>query len=238
MTRMKMLFIVAVLVVPSVAFAASLAFAGRPALGQTAPQTPQRETDPIVALTAEFRALRAELSAAAAASLRLQMLVARLQAQEQRIIYLDRLRSEVAARRSIAEQGRNEVAMRIGNLSGEETARLDPEKRREVELQLQSEKSRLALQDRALQQIQAEETDAVNALAQEQAAGTTSTHASTSWNGPSRSGDGPPGRFSHWRSTRGAFPKSLVLGSGSLVRTLVPGRAWSSVLGVLIPTTP
>jgi hypothetical protein len=162
MIRVKTFLIVAVLVL------APAAFAGRRALAQTAPQAPQRETDPIAALTAEFRALRAELSAAAAASLRLQMLVARLQAQEQRIIYLDRLRSEVGVRRSIAEQGRNEVAMRVGNLSGEETARLDPEKRRAVESALESEKSRLALQDRTLQQIQAEETDAVNALAQEQ----------------------------------------------------------------------
>ena len=162
MIRVKMSLIVAVLVL------APVAFAGRRALAQTAPQTPQREADPIAALTAEFRALRAELSAAAAASLRLQMLVARLQAQEQRIIYLDRLRSEVAVRRSIAEQGRNEVAMRIGNLTGAETASLDPERRQAVESALESEKSRLALQDRTLQQIQAEETDAVNALAQEQ----------------------------------------------------------------------
>jgi len=161
MTRVKMSLIAAVLVL------APVAFAGRRALAQTAPPTPQRETDPIAALTAEFRALRAELSAAAAASLRLQMLVARLQAEEQRIIYLDRLRSEVGVRRSTAEQGRNEVAMRVGNLSAE-TGTLDPEKRRAVESQLESEKSRLALQDRTLQQIQAEEADAVNALAQEQ----------------------------------------------------------------------
>jgi hypothetical protein len=169
MTRKKMLFIVAVLVVPSFAFAASLAFAGRPAFAQAAPQTPQRETDPIAALTAEFRALRAELSSAAAASLRLQMLVARLQAQEQRIIYLDRLRSETAVRRSNAEQGRNELARRIGQqLTGEETTKLDPEKRREFEGMIGSEKSQLALQDRTLQQLRVEETDAVNALAQEQ----------------------------------------------------------------------
>lgn len=162
MHQVKTLLIVAGLVL------VSPAFVGQPAFSQTASQTPQRETDPIAALTAEFRALRAELSEAAAASLRLQMLVARLQAQEQRIIYLDRLRSEVAVRRSNAEQARNEVAMRIGNLSGAETAGLDPERRLAVASQLESEKSRLALQDRTLQQIQAEETDAVNALAQEQ----------------------------------------------------------------------
>ena len=99
MTRVKMSLIAAVLVL------APVAFAGRRALAQTAPPTPQRETDPIAALTAEFRALRAELSAAAAASLRLQMLVARLQAEEQRIIYLDRLRSEVGVRRSMPSRG-------------------------------------------------------------------------------------------------------------------------------------
>ena len=162
MHHVKTLLIVAVLVL------ASPAFAGRPGFSQTAPQTPQRETDPVAALTAEFRALRAELSAAAAATLRLQMLVARLQAQEQRIIYLDRLRSEVAVRRSNAEQGRNELARRIGQLTGAETTRLDPEKRRDLESAVESEKSQLALQDRTLQQIQVEENDAVNALAQEQ----------------------------------------------------------------------
>ena len=106
MITVKTLLIVAVLV--------AVLVVGRPAFAQTAQQTPQRETDPIAALTAEFRALRAELSAAAAASLRLQLLVARLQAQEQRIIYLDRLRSEAATRRSNASGGATSWRARCG----------------------------------------------------------------------------------------------------------------------------
>jgi hypothetical protein len=168
MHQVKTLLIAAVLILVSPAFAALPVFASRPAFAQDARQTPQREADPIAALTAEFRALRAELSAAAAASLRLQMLVARLQAQEQRIIYLDRLRSEVAVRRSNAEQGRNELARRIGLMTGAETNKLDPEKRRDLELEVEAVKSQLVLQDRTLQQIQVEESDAANALAQEQ----------------------------------------------------------------------
>jgi hypothetical protein len=141
---------------------------GGSALTQTARQAPKRETDPVAALTAEFRALRAELSAANAASLRLQMLIARLQAQEQRLIYLDRLRSEAATRRSNAEQGRNELARRFGQFNYAEAAKLGPEERRHFELAVESEKSQLALQERTVRQMQVEETDAVNDLAQEQ----------------------------------------------------------------------
>jgi hypothetical protein len=157
MHRVKTLLIVAVVVF------------GGSALTLTARQAPQRETDPIAALTAEFRALRAELSATAAASLRLQMLVARLQAQEQRIIYLDRLRSEAAARRSNAELGRNELVGHMRRLTGAEAKQnLDPEERRALENQMEHDKTQLALQDRTLQQLQVEENDAVSALAQEQ----------------------------------------------------------------------
>ena len=168
MYQVRTLLIVAVLVVVSSAFAASPAFEGRAAFAQTASETPQRENDSVTALTAEFRALRAELSAAAAASLRLQLLVARLQAQEQRIIYLDRLRSEVAVRRLNAEQARNELARQMGQMAGADTSKIDPERRRDLELETESAKSRLALQDRTLQEIRVEENDAVNALAQEQ----------------------------------------------------------------------
>ena len=162
MNRVKTWLVAAVLVV------ASHAFAGRPAVAQDARQAPPRESDPVAALTAEFRALRAELSAAAAASLRLQLLVARIQAQEQRIMYLDRLRVEAATRRSNAEQGRNQSASQMMRLTGAETANLGPEELRAVESQIEFLKTQLALQDRMLQQMQVEENDAVSALAVEQ----------------------------------------------------------------------
>jgi hypothetical protein len=168
MHHVKTLLIAAVLILASPAFAALPAFAGRPAFAQDARQTPQREADPIAALTAEFRALRAELSAAAGASLRLQLLVARVQAQEQRVLYFDRLRNEAAMRRSNAEHGRNELVIRMGQVTDAETAKLGPDERRQVEDMMQRWKSELALQERTLQQIQVEESDAANALAQEQ----------------------------------------------------------------------
>jgi hypothetical protein len=155
MNRVRIFSLVAVLVVAST-------------FVQTSQQAPPREMDPISALTAELRAFRTELSTMAAASLRLQLLVARLQAQEQRVIYLDRLRSEAALRRSNVEQGRNELAGRLLRLSEAEIAARPAEERRNIEIQVEHEKSQLALQDRTLQQLQVGETDAVNALAQEQ----------------------------------------------------------------------
>jgi hypothetical protein len=157
MHRVKALLIVAAVILGGAAFAQD-----------ARPSPQQREADPIAALTAEFRALRAELSAAAAASLRLQLLVARLQAQEQRVMYFDRLRNEAATRRLNAEQRRNELASQIGRFAGAELARLAPEERRGIEFEMEREKTQVALQDQTLRQMQVEETDAANALAQEQ----------------------------------------------------------------------
>jgi hypothetical protein len=142
------------------------------AIGPAAAQTTRqaaRETDPIAALTTEFRALRAELAETARASLRLQLLVARVQAQEQRIIYLDRQRADAATRRSNAEQGREAVAAQMRQFTSGEMAKLPPEDRRQFEFMMEQQKSMLATQERAIQQMQVEENDAAGALAQEQA---------------------------------------------------------------------
>jgi hypothetical protein len=164
MKRMKTLLIVSMVALTSPLFPV------RPAFAQDAPQTVPREADPIAALTAEFRALRAELSTAAAASLRLQLLVARIQAQEQRILYLDRVRVEAATRRTNAEQARNQFAnqMTMRDLTGAEMTNLAPEEQRRIERHIDFEKTQLALQDRTVLQMQADENDAVNALALEQ----------------------------------------------------------------------
>jgi hypothetical protein len=55
-------------------------------------------TDVNAALLAEVRGLRADLARTNQASLRAQLLVARVQLQEQRIIYFDRRRADVASR--------------------------------------------------------------------------------------------------------------------------------------------
>jgi hypothetical protein len=141
------------------------------ASAQTARQQARaaRGDDTIAALTAEVRALRAELAATARTSLRLQLLTARIQAQEQRIIYLDRQRAEAATRRSGVEQARNMIAGQLRQFTGNELEKLPAEDRRQFEFMVTQQKEQLALQDRNLQQLQLEETDAANALAQEQA---------------------------------------------------------------------
>ncbi len=154
----------------TVTLAAGLIASG-PASAQTARQqaTAAREGDAIAALTAELRALRAELAETARASLRLQLLTARIQAQEQRIIYLDRQRAEAATRRASAEQARSMVASQMRQFTENDLTKVSPEDRRQFESMREQQKELLAAQDRSLQQIQIEETDATNALGQEQA---------------------------------------------------------------------
>ena len=138
----------------------------------TSAQTPRQaistDTAAVQALTTEIRALRADLAESARASLRLQLLTARIQAQEQRIIYLDRQRGEAATRRVNMEQARNEVAAQTRRFSATELSALPNDQRRDFEGALADAKRRLADQDRLLQQAQVDENEAVNALSQEQ----------------------------------------------------------------------
>lgn len=136
-----------------------------PAFAQTA--KPAAESDTAV-LTREIRALRQDLAETARATLKLQLMTARIQAQEQRIIYLDRQRAEAATRRSGAEQERNEIAAEIQTLTGQDLSKLTTAHRRDVEWTLARFKQQLATQDTLVVQLQTEEADAASALAQEQ----------------------------------------------------------------------
>ena len=138
------------------------------ASAQTSRQAATTDTAVVEALTAEIRALRAELAESARTSLRLQLLTARIQAQEQRIIYLDRQRGEASTRRVNLEQGRNEMAAQVRRFGANELSVLPNDQRRDVEFAMADAKRRLADQDRQLQEAQADENEAVNALTQEQ----------------------------------------------------------------------
>lgn len=138
------------------------------ASAQTARQTGSTDTAALDALTTEIRALRAELAESARTSLRLQLLTARIQAQEQRIIYLDRQRAEAATRRVNMEQGRNEMATQVRRVNVSDVSAMPVDQRRDFEFMMADTKRRLAEQERQLQQAQADENDAVNALSQEQ----------------------------------------------------------------------
>jgi valyl-tRNA synthetase len=139
------------------------------ASAQTRPAAPARETDAIAALTAELRALRAELAETARASLRLQLLTARIQAQEQRIIYLDRQRADAANRRLQHEQGLEAMRNQTRVFSPAELTKLSDDDRRGLEMAMSQQKRELARQEQTLSELRTQETDAENALSQEQA---------------------------------------------------------------------
>ena len=125
------------------------------------------ESDAIALLTREIRALREEIARTSRISLTMQLLTARIQAQEQRIIYLDRQRTEAATRRATTEQTRVTMASQLQMFGGDQS-KVPPEQRREMEGMVKMFKEQLETLDAALVQLQTEETDAATSLAQEQ----------------------------------------------------------------------
>ncbi len=129
------------------------------AFAQNRPVQPAQAADPVAALTAELRALRAELAEIARANVRLQLLVARLQLQEQRIIYLDRQRGELASRVADVQQQR---------MALEGAAKMFDDADGANEM-VKGLKAQLAVQQASEQQLRAEEAQVLNSMATEQA---------------------------------------------------------------------
>lgn len=69
--------------------------------------------DVMAQLLKEVQALRGEVRDAAGISLQSQLLVARLQLQEQRLLHLDRQRAEAASKLTTAEQAREAFAAQL-----------------------------------------------------------------------------------------------------------------------------
>jgi hypothetical protein len=151
-----------VVVLAAVLIAVAMAYA------QTPRQALPVEKDAVAALTQEVRLLRAELGDIGKVGLRLQLLTARLQAQEQRIIYLDRRRTDATTRRADAERARNDVMSQVRMFGNPDRSQLSEQQLRDFELMLEDAKRRLSDQDRILQQAQAEENESTNALREEQ----------------------------------------------------------------------
>ena len=86
------------------------------AQNRAVPQTSAVPTDTSAALLAEVRALRADLAQTSRVSLRAQLLVARVQLQEQRIIYFDRKRAETSARLAAASERARTTAADLAQL--------------------------------------------------------------------------------------------------------------------------
>lgn len=138
------------------------------------PRTPATSD---TALLAEVRALRADLADATRNSLRAQLLVARVQLQEQRIIYFDRRRADAAARVADAAEKSRQVLVRVNELEEQQrrfraTTNQIPKDQAEgmlaqIGLELQMARDDAAAAARAEQQLRVEESGLVSALADE-----------------------------------------------------------------------
>ena len=113
------------------------------ALRAQAPASASTSNDAVAALVAEVRALRTELSQVASASVRSQLLVTRIQLQEQRLMHLDRQRAEVAAKLGEAEKTRVMFAGQVKQLQTQSTQSSDAKEREAAQFVIEGMKSQL-----------------------------------------------------------------------------------------------
>ena len=130
-------------------------------------QAPAPANDAVAALVAEVRALRIELSQVANASVRSQLLVTRIQLQEQRLMHLDRQRADVAAKLGEAEKARTMLAgqMKMFETPGQQAT---AEQRRDMELAFGPLKAQLQAAQAGEATLRAEHDNLLNALSTEQ----------------------------------------------------------------------
>ena len=120
-------------------------------------------------LLAEVRGLRADLHQAAGASIRAQLLVARLQLQEQRITVLSGQLVDV--RRQLAGKQSEVVPLAEGVRRLEEALlnpSRDPAQQRDLEANLAGRKTALAQLQREVAQLRAQEAELLNHITNEQ----------------------------------------------------------------------
>jgi hypothetical protein len=120
-------------------------------------------------LLIEVRGLRAEVSQAAGASIRTQLLVARLQLQEQRITNLVRQLTEVQTDLAEKTRGRAETLTELKRLEEAENRPLSPEERQQVDQQIKAMKSHLEHELRHHQELLQREAALTDAVSGEQA---------------------------------------------------------------------
>ena len=118
-------------------------------------------------LLTEMRGLRADLAQTASASMRMQLLTARLTLQEQRIAVLSNQRADLLARLAAAERERVEVETRVKGLQ-DSRQEASPQMREESESALKAETTRLSQRLQVEQQLRLQETDLAGLIASEQ----------------------------------------------------------------------
>lgn len=141
-----------------------LALAGAVSLASGQPQQGGSSSDELLA---ELRGLRAELRQAADASMRGQLLVARLQLQEQRILTAGRQLGEVEDKLATVKLLRGTFAQQLKQFD-ESRDPISPQQRAEME-PIKMLRAQLDQQDKAAQELQAREAALQRTLADEQA---------------------------------------------------------------------
>ena len=114
--------------------------------------------------------MRADLAAASRNQLRAQLLLGRVQMQEQRLAYLDKQRADTVTALTVLSQMTS--AMRSGFGGGDVSACASmpsPEARRDCEVNMTMRKQQLADQEAREQQLRNQESELANALSAEQA---------------------------------------------------------------------
>jgi chromosome segregation ATPase len=128
---------------------------------------PERKPATLTDLLTEMRGLRADLARTSSASMRMQLLTARLSLQEQRIAVLANQRADLLAQLAAVVRERVEIETRMKNFqSAMEGA--GPEMRAQVESALKADAARRAERVQAEEQLRAQETDINGMIASEQ----------------------------------------------------------------------
>ena len=124
----------------------------------------------VAALVAEVRALRADMAAASRNQLRAQLLLGRVQMQEQRLAYIDKQRSETSAMIGIQEQMSSGLRSQVqGMQNGACSALPNAAAQRDCEANAASVRRQLADQQAREEQMRAHQRELEDALATEQA---------------------------------------------------------------------
>ena len=118
-------------------------------------------------LLTEMRGVRADLARTATASMRMQLLTARLTLQEQRIAVLSNQRADLLGRLAAAQRERVEVETRVKELQ-DSRQESPPQMREELEGALKAETTRLSQRLQVEQQLRSQETDLTGQIASEQ----------------------------------------------------------------------
>lgn len=148
---------------------ASVALLGGVAIAAAQTATTQSGVagSPLEALLAEVRELRVEINQAATTSIRAQLIVARLQLQEQRINVLAGQLTEVRRLLTTLESGRIPLSAELKRIDSRSMNAL-PEEQKGLEMAVQDLKAQAAQMQKQEQQLRLQEMDLTSQLANEQ----------------------------------------------------------------------